>query len=315
MSKRTKELTAKRMERYKAAQETTERVSRVIERVLAGESETSACRAENVNVSWMRRYVQSDLTISRGKETDEGYIRVKLEDWIDWQDKFLRRLAGEECYAPEDFDHIFEECLTAACNETECTVMRMRFPGQMTLRAIGKKLGVTSERIRQIESKALRKLRYPRYRLVLMYGRDYEKQLKDVKTAQAAYDQARLECMNRSREEMLAAVTSAKEKHDALVREAQELSEAAENLYKRDDDLVHNIKVTDLDLSVRAQNALHLHYVIPAKGKGRKEPPIETVGQLSRMSMQDLRMIRNIGAGTANEIARTLYDQYGIMLQ
>jgi RNA polymerase primary sigma factor len=33
-----------------------------------------------------------------------------------------------------------------------------------TLREVGEKLGVTRERIRQIEGKALKKLRHPRYR-------------------------------------------------------------------------------------------------------------------------------------------------------
>ncbi|MGD2177015.1 MAG: sigma-70 family RNA polymerase sigma factor [Anaerolineae bacterium] len=50
----------------------------------------------------------------------------------------------------------------------EMRVLRMRFglggADTYTLREVGEKLGVTRERIRQIEGKALKKLRHPRYR-------------------------------------------------------------------------------------------------------------------------------------------------------
>ena len=57
------------------------------------------------------------------------------------------------------------EAAFALLSEREAAVMRMRFglvDGQpMTLDAIGKKYGITRERIRQIECKALSKLRHP----------------------------------------------------------------------------------------------------------------------------------------------------------
>ena len=57
------------------------------------------------------------------------------------------------------------EAAFALLSEREAAVMRMRFglaDGQpMTLDAIGKKYGITRERIRQVECKALSKLRHP----------------------------------------------------------------------------------------------------------------------------------------------------------
>ena len=57
------------------------------------------------------------------------------------------------------------ETAFALLSEREAAVMRMRFglpDGQpMTLDAIGRKYGITRERIRQVESKALSKLRHP----------------------------------------------------------------------------------------------------------------------------------------------------------
>jgi len=52
-----------------------------------------------------------------------------------------------------------------ALSDREARVLRMRFglngSRPMTLEEVGQKFGVTRERIRQIEAKALRKLRHP----------------------------------------------------------------------------------------------------------------------------------------------------------
>lgn len=57
-----------------------------------------------------------------------------------------------------------EEVLSAL-SDREAKVLRMRFGlagnKMMTLEEVGKKFGVTRERIRQIEAKALRKLKHP----------------------------------------------------------------------------------------------------------------------------------------------------------
>ena len=57
-----------------------------------------------------------------------------------------------------------EEVLKAL-SDREAKVLRMRFglagSRMMTLEEVGKEFGVTRERIRQIEAKALRKLKHP----------------------------------------------------------------------------------------------------------------------------------------------------------
>jgi predicted DNA-binding protein (UPF0251 family) len=75
---------------------------------------------------------------------------------------------SEQSYLP-DFSEIEEAETTKLVDEAlgsltsrEAKVLRMRFYDDMTLEAIGKQFGVQQERIRQIEAKALRKLRQPR---------------------------------------------------------------------------------------------------------------------------------------------------------
>jgi RNA polymerase primary sigma factor len=67
------------------------------------------------------------------------------------------------------WDHMLKDQMQEALDkltERECKVLRMRFgldDGQTrTLEDVGQALGVTRERVRQIETKALRKLRHPR---------------------------------------------------------------------------------------------------------------------------------------------------------
>jgi RNA polymerase primary sigma factor len=60
----------------------------------------------------------------------------------------------------ENIDEVLQ-----ALSDREAKVLRMRFGlsgnKMMTLEEVGKKFGVTRERIRQIEAKALRKLKHP----------------------------------------------------------------------------------------------------------------------------------------------------------
>ena len=126
---------------YRRAKEMAERVIRVIDRVLDRETETTACFQENVDKHWIRRFVRDDISVGRGKDEPGVMVHVELKDWICWQDEFLSRLTGEECYAPKDFDQVYEECMAEICTEKEQGVLRMRFQDRLTLREIGRGSG------------------------------------------------------------------------------------------------------------------------------------------------------------------------------
>jgi RNA polymerase sigma-32 factor len=48
--------------------------------------------------------------------------------------------------------------MQAVLTERECEVLELRLTDNLTLKQIGQRLGITSERVRQIETRALRKL-------------------------------------------------------------------------------------------------------------------------------------------------------------
>jgi RNA polymerase sigma factor (sigma-70 family) len=68
--------------------------------------------------------------------------------------------ARREAY--DSLESVMERCL----NEREKTVLNRRFFAGATLEEVGHEFRVNTERIRQIEAKALRKLRHPRHSLL-----------------------------------------------------------------------------------------------------------------------------------------------------
>lgn len=69
----------------------------------------------------------------------------------------------------EDFDGTLEYVLHNL-TERERKVIKMRFEENLTYEKCGKAFGVTRERIRQVEVKALRKLRHPSRATMIKYG-------------------------------------------------------------------------------------------------------------------------------------------------
>lgn len=62
----------------------------------------------------------------------------------------------------EMFEKEFQRILKESLTERELAVIYLRFWEKLTLEESGKRLNISRERIRQLESKALRKLRHPK---------------------------------------------------------------------------------------------------------------------------------------------------------
>ena len=123
-------------------------------------------------------------------DTEAGYVVDQMVPFSSLQDIVQYELNseyGDECDIPAEILQLLysdeeDEVLSKICRnqlsesmesalkalkskESEILRMRYGFYGkEMTLEEVGQRYGVTRERIRQIEAKALRKMRSPRYR-------------------------------------------------------------------------------------------------------------------------------------------------------
>lgn len=306
----------KRMEVYKHGKEMLQQISRAMDRVLDGETETTACLKENVDKSWLRRFLRSDISIKKENGEGSGIVEIDCDDWMCWQDQFLTDLTGEEYYAPDGFDQIYEECTEKACSEQEREVLRLRYQEGLTLRGAGEQIGKTPELVRKAESKALRALRYPKYRYKLIYGPEYAKALEKARSAQAEYDKARIARIEEIVEERKSVIQSCREAHGKAAWQLENMAMEPEGQISGMslEDVMEATPLNDLGLSVRTYNAISRYMACSPKVDLRQGNPVVTVGQIARLSRKELYNIRNIGKRSAEEVETVLFEQFGIRL-
>lgn len=136
---------------------------------------------------------------------------------------------------PDDITLVLEYIIQKTLTEREGRVIDMRYKRYMTMAAIGEEYGLRAERIRQIEAKAVRKLRHPsRSRYILMGMEGYINYLRDT-----AVDE-------RLREYKKEIVTLEKK-----------IAELTDTEYEEEKNELENAPLAELDLSVRTFNILY----------------------------------------------------------
>lgn len=118
------------------------------------------------NVRW---YISCFSNLESLEETITDTEGLSLGDAIpsnhDVENEVIYRIVGK------DLNDVWNVVYNNT-SEEENEVISLRYQNNMTLQAIGDKLGVTRERVRQIENKCLRKLRVPRVRRLLQDNYD-----------------------------------------------------------------------------------------------------------------------------------------------
>lgn len=136
---------------------------------------------------------------------------------------------------PDDVALVLEYIIQKTLTEREGRVLDMRYKRYMTMAAIGEECGLRAERIRQIEAKAVRKLRHPsRSRYILMGMEGYINYLRDT-----AVD----ERLREYKKEIVAL-----EKKIAVLTDTE---------YEEEQNELENAPLAELDLSVRTFNILY----------------------------------------------------------
>lgn len=159
--------------------------------------------------------------------------------------------------------------------EREKKVLELRFQKGMTLRRCGKYLDVSQERIRQIEARALRRMRHPlRYRRCLMDTMD--------KVVEMEKENSRIRLENVKLRDKL------KEMGYLSIKDTEPSEEPDWT----------SITVEDMELSVRSFNCL-------------KRANINNLEDLSNMTYEEMMKVRNLGRKSIIEIMEKM-KEYGV---
>lgn len=136
---------------------------------------------------------------------------------------------------PDDVALVLEYIIQKTLTEREGRVLDMRYKRYMTMAAIGEECGLRAERIRQIEAKAVRKLRHPsRSKYILMGMEGYINYLRDT-----AVDE-RL-----------------REYKKEIISLEKKIAELTDTEYEEEKNELENAPLAELDLSVRTFNILY----------------------------------------------------------
>ena len=215
---------------------------------------------ERVNL--LKVYPYNLIPVING-ENDDSYLRTNADE--DYQEP-------KKYYSPGIMEEVMNEVLT----ERENKVLQMRYQWDMTLEEAGKECGVTRERIRQVEAKAIRKLRFQQHKGT--FSCVPESELREAQgeaehyKAQAEYLQAELDKIRNITPEQR---TEAEKKGTFL-----------------------ETSILELDLSVRSYNCC-------------KRAGINTLGDLSMKTLNDMYHVRNLGRRSLQEIEKKM-SEYGL---
>lgn len=175
----------------------------------------------------------------------------------------------------EDAEEAVKEAV-GTLTEREQKVIQMRYECLMTLEEIAKEFNLTRNRIRQIEARALRKLRHPSRSRAILLGKDGLERREEAKAVNESIEE-----LERQREKLLA-----------------EVNQLKADIYDREHETSPAISdgIETLELSVRSYNCL-------------KRAGIRTIADLDlRMRDNDWFRIRNLGRKSADEIVTRMEE-------
>lgn len=207
------------------------------------------------------KYLRKKVTMEKSNETAKTrYILIGT----DYPINLLDAVDGDywKFNIPSDINGTVEYALKTFLSAREADVLRERFINGKTCSEIGKSNGVSLERIRQIEQKALKKLREP-------------ERLKYLQHGIAGIIQY--------------SVNNAVEK--AHQGELARAVEVLEEFCGRENPLAkaREMKLVDLNLSTRTFNCL-------------AKEGIKTLGDIEKFTPKEIKRIRNLGTYCYDEI-------------
>jgi hypothetical protein len=190
----------------------------------------------------------------------------------------------------ENFENILNDYFqqpNCFLNEREQTILLARYKEKRTLEEIGKDFNITRERARQIEKKAINKLKYMKGMFINSFDEYLELKEYHVSKRKELCDK-------------IAELDSLLDKAGCLLaNESTTIKEIKEFLKlttdQRQDVIIRNSDISELDLSVRSYNCL-------------RRTRINTIKELCELTHEDLMKIRNLGRKSQKEIIEKLRE-------
>lgn len=197
------------------------------------------------------------------------------EDLLDEILKLNENLIYDYKYAIENFDENWEYVKTTlTLNEGKC--IELYYKNGLNLQEIGKEIGLTKERIRQIINKGIRRLSHPSRLKILVEG---YKNIKEVKS------------LNENIQNEL--IRLRKEYAELLqIKTKEDISEEIKEVLTKPS----SILIEELDLSSRIYNCL-------------KRANLNTIEDIIKLSGFELRKIRNLGLKSTKEIINKIQER------
>ena len=251
--------------------------------------EKKLCEKHGINFRRYRRYAYDAEWFdksSNAAESEESTAErmqkvVPTLSWYErlWMDVMQMRY-GDVDASPTQLEELLDYMMTKL-TQRESDVIHYRYEEGLTLAAIGYLLGVTDDRVRQIEAKALRKLRSSAGWLIVGKGH--------IISMLAIQKHIEDDIEIRTKHKVIQYLD------DKLVSLKKIINGCTKTAVKEYLNAHPDISINDMDFSVRTFNCL-------------KRAGINTVDQIRQYTEDELAKVRNLGPGGVKEIKRKLNE-------
>lgn len=201
----------------------------------------------------------------------------------------IEEIYDERRTGPYDEDRLKGlEYVLGLLSERERQVLCDRFEDELSLYETGKKYNITRERIRQIEAKAIRKLRHPARMKYITQG--YAATSGELRQIVEERYKSTLESLEA---EYLVKIAELRDKISLIEDKTQKLTAT-----KDANEIITDIgtPLEELNLSVRSYNCLARH-------------GIKTLYDICALTYDDLQKVRNMGRKSVEEVVECVHSR------
>ena len=263
---------------------------------LDGKPLTRACAGRGITPQTFNSLIHSRIPryVSKGVNSEE---KLDLKYFLSWQELLWMDIFNEK--NPYNIPPSVDEDVKLALNDSyitsrERTIIFMRYAEQMTLEQVAAHFHVTRDRIRQIEAKALRKLRNPRRSHQMRYGKAVREKMDELQYVKnAGVVSEKVKELDEKIDNAIAVnnqrlmLTLRDELNDILKSNGFNPTPEEAGVY--------GMNIENLELSVRSYNCL-------------RRRNVKTVGDLCNMTSTDLMCVRNLGRRSYAEVVDKLHS-------